>query len=199
MTAAAKSLKLSRPHRLAAVLIISHQYTCCSAKTVFFFLDASVPCCTPALLRNRVCCAVVFLAIKYHRQTTALHRSCCTLCGLSARRACVAGGVSLKLVFLHAMQMFTSRHVGSGRARVVRPVRNIHISTQPMSLHKLRFESFASSWLSTRPILSSMLSDGQYSHHLQLPPLRTPPSKESSVPVAPSNSRIQGCHARCHS
>jgi hypothetical protein len=47
--------------------------------------------------------------------------------------------------------------------------------------------------------LSSMLSDGQYSHHLQLPPLRTPPSKESSVPVAPSNSRIQGCHARCHS
>ena len=46
--------------------------------------------------------------------------------------------LSLKFELRIAMQMFSSRHVGSGRARVVRPVRHNHVSTQPLSLLSLR-------------------------------------------------------------
>jgi len=46
--------------------------------------------------------------------------------------------LSLKFELRIAMQMFSSRHVGSGRVRVVRPVRHNHVSTQPLSLLSLR-------------------------------------------------------------
>ena len=105
----------------------------------FLFGCECAVCCSPVLLRNRVRGAAVLRAVKI----TLLDPPRCVV-----HAARWVGGplaalalLSLKFVLhlaIDTMQMFTSRHAGSSRACVMRPVRHNHVSTQPLSLLSLR-------------------------------------------------------------